>query len=75
VAKRGGSSWKYALKVLSSEMKMSEIGSFDRLKRFRAVSVYIRVSDPYSFFPDPDPDPAYEAGDQSGSGSNPDPGL
>jgi hypothetical protein len=32
-----------------------------------------RVSDPYSF--DPDPDPAFEAGDQSGSGSNPDPGL
>ncbi len=26
-----------------------------------------RVSDPYSF--DPDPDPAFEAGDQSGSGS------
>jgi hypothetical protein len=32
-----------------------------------------RVSDPYSFFPDPDP--AFEAGDQSGSGSNPYPGL
>jgi hypothetical protein len=28
-----------------------------------------RVSDPYSFYPDPDPDPAFEAGDQSGSGS------
>jgi hypothetical protein len=32
-----------------------------------------RVSDPYSFFRDPDP--AFEAGDQCGSGSNPDPGL
>jgi hypothetical protein len=32
-----------------------------------------RVLDPYSFFPDPDP--AFEAGDLSGSGSNPDPGL
>jgi hypothetical protein len=33
--------------------------------------VYCRVSDPYSFFPDPDPDrdPAFEAADQSGSGS------
>jgi hypothetical protein len=31
------------------------------------------VSDPYSFFPDPDPE--FEAGDQYGSGSNPDPGL
>jgi hypothetical protein len=30
-----------------------------------------RVSDPCSFFPDPDP--AFEAGDQSVSGSNPDP--
>ncbi len=30
-----------------------------------------RVSDPHSF--DPDPDPAFEAGDRSGSGSNPDP--
>jgi hypothetical protein len=53
--------------------------------------IYCRVSDPYSFFPDPDPeveagdqygsgsnpDPKVEAGDQygSGSGSNPDPGL
>ncbi len=36
---------------------------------------FCRVSDPYSFFPDPDP--AFEARDQSGSGSgsNPDPGL
>ncbi len=35
----------------------------------------IRVSDPYSFFPDPDPE--VEVGDQYGfgSGSNPDPGL
>ncbi len=34
-----------------------------------------RVSDSYSFFPDPDP--AFEAGGQSGSGSgyNPDPGF
>jgi hypothetical protein len=32
-----------------------------------------RVSDPYSF--DPDPNPAFEAGDQSGSGLDPDPGL
>jgi hypothetical protein len=31
------------------------------------------VSDPYSFFPVPDPE--VEAGDQYGSGSNPDPGL
>ncbi len=37
------------------------------------VLLLSRVSDPYSF--DPDPDPAFEAGDQSGSGSNPDPGL
>jgi hypothetical protein len=29
------------------------------------IGVTIRVSDPYSFFPDPDP--AFEAGDQSGS--------
>jgi hypothetical protein len=33
------------------------------------------VSDPYSFFTDPDPEPEVEAGDQYGSGSNPDPGL
>jgi hypothetical protein len=33
----------------------------------------IRVVDPYSFFPDPDPE--FDAGDQYGSGSNPDPGL
>jgi hypothetical protein len=33
------------------------------------------VSDPYSFFTDPDPDPEVEAGDQYGSGSNPEPGL
>ncbi len=33
------------------------------------------VSDPYSFFTDPDPDPEGEAGDQYGSGSNPDQGL
>ncbi len=32
-----------------------------------------RVVDPYSFFPDPDPE--FEAGDQSGSGSNPESGL
>ncbi len=32
-----------------------------------------RVSDPYLF--DPDPDPEFEAGDQSGSESDPDPGL
>ncbi len=31
------------------------------------------VSDPYSFFPNPDPE--VEAGDQYGTGSNPDPGL
>jgi hypothetical protein len=31
------------------------------------------VSDPYSFFTDTDPDPEVEAGDQYGSGSNPDP--
>jgi hypothetical protein len=36
-------------------------------------TVLRRVSDPYLFFPDPDP--AFETGDQSGSGSNPDPGL
>ncbi len=35
--------------------------------------IYTRVVDPYSFFPDPDPE--FEAGDQYGSGSNPDPGL
>ncbi len=33
------------------------------------------VSDPYSFFTDPDPDPDVEAGDQYGSGSNPDQGF
>jgi hypothetical protein len=43
----------------------------------KAYTVIIRVSDPYSFYPDPDPDSAFEAGYQSGSGSrsNPDPGL
>ncbi len=35
--------------------------------------MFPRVSDPYSFFPDPDP--AFEAGDQSVSGSNQDPEL
>jgi hypothetical protein len=34
---------------------------------------YRSVSDPYSFFTDPDPE--VDAGDQYGSGSNPDPGL
>jgi hypothetical protein len=38
-----------------------------------AYVVVGRVSDPYLFFPDPDP--AFEAGGQSGSGSNPDLGL
>ncbi len=35
--------------------------------------VVIRVADPHSF--NPDPDPAFQAKYQSGSGSNPDPGL
>jgi hypothetical protein len=34
---------------------------------FGSLVFPIRVSDPYPFFPDPDP--AFEAGDQSGSGS------
>jgi hypothetical protein len=37
------------------------------------TAVLTSVSDPYSFFPDPDPE--FEAGDQYGSGSNPDSGL
>jgi hypothetical protein len=46
-----------------------------KISNVRYVSSFCcsRVSDPYSF--DPDPDPAFEAGDQSGSGSNSDPGL
>ncbi len=39
--------------------------------------IFSSVVDLYSFFtdPDPDPDPEYDVGDQSGSGSNTDPGL
>jgi hypothetical protein len=32
---------------------------------FQDIQLLTRVSDPYSFFPDPDP--AFEVGDQSGS--------
>jgi hypothetical protein len=30
--------------------------------------IFVRVVDPYSFFPDPDPDPEFDVGDQYGSG-------
>jgi hypothetical protein len=44
----------------------------EKKKNRTSVGDKNRVLDPYSFFPDPDP--AFEAGDQYGSGSNPDPG-
>ncbi len=43
----------------------------DRAAIFKPRNVVL--TSVYSFFPDPDPE--VEAGDQSGSGSNPDPGL
>jgi hypothetical protein len=63
----------FALKLNSTKTKTR----VPYLRLFLTVhnTVHIRVSDPYSFFPDSDPE--VEAGDQygSGSGSNPDPGL
>jgi hypothetical protein len=58
----------YSLYSRYRELVISYLYTVDTVFR-----VLIRVSDPYSFFPDPDP--AFEAGDQSGSGSDPDPGL
>ncbi len=45
--------------------------SLSQLKVGLERGMRVRVSDPHSF----DPDPAFEVGDQSGSGSNPDSGL
>ncbi len=53
-------------------MNFTKLKLFNLLNRYRKkIDPFARVSDPYSF----DPDPAFEARDQSGSGSNPDPGL